>query len=180
MKQWHHYCQPSEVVTQFCGFTRAGKKWKADPMNKYSTSFADVALMAALDSDGAFDLGRKNIQVQLAYPVVVFQGPIYRVRDKLGKATVEEVTHLQLNHSATLNGRLIEAQIDLLTESAFPSWMEMILTELRTFRDSINALYPRLLNSALDQKRIARENSARQIFKDLATGAYPSPYTVSS
>lgn len=173
MKEWHHYCQTNEVATQFCGFKwtnenkpREKREWKTEPMNNYSKSFADVALMAAVDSDGAFGLHLQCIQVQLAYPVVVFQGPIYRVRDVSGKATVEEAMHIQLHHSAMLNGRMIQAQIDVVTESAFPSLMESILAELRTFRDRINGLYPRLLNSALDQKRVATQNSARQMFKE--------------
>jgi hypothetical protein len=164
MKEWHHYCQPQEIATQFCGFSRDGKrKWKTEAMSHYSKSFADVVLMAAVDSDGAFGLNLPCIQVQLAYPVVVFQGPIYRVRDVSGKATVEEASHIQLHHSAMLNARIIQAQIDVVTEAAFPSAMESILAELKTFRDRINALYPRLLNSALDQKRVAVQNSARQM-----------------
>jgi hypothetical protein len=167
MKEWHHYCQTQEIATQFCGFSRDGKKkWKTEPMNNYSKSFADVALMAAVDSDGGFGLHLQSIQVQLAYPVVVFQGPIYRVRDVSGKATVEETNHLQLHHSAMLNGRMIQAQIDVVTESAFPALMESILEELKIFRDRINGLYARLLKSALDQKTVASRNSARQMFKD--------------
>ena len=165
MKEWHHYCQAQEVATQFCGFSRSGKKWKAETMNNYSKSFADVGLMAAIDSEGAFGLHLQCIQVQLAYPVVVFQGPIYRVQDASGKAIVEEVTHLQLHHSAMLNGQMIQAQIDVVMENAFPALLESILAELKTFKDRINTLYPRLLNSALDQKRVASQNSARQMFK---------------
>jgi hypothetical protein len=168
MNEWHHYCHVSEVATQFCGFTRPNekKKWKADPMGQYSSSFSNVAVLAAVDAEGAFGLQLQNIQVQLAYPVVVFQGPIYRVRDERGKATVEEVTHVHLHHSATLNGRMIQAQIDVVSEKAFPSLVEIILTELKTFKERINALYPRLLNSALDQKSVAIQRSARQMFKD--------------
>ena len=73
---------------------------------------------------------------------------------------------------------MIQAQIDVVTESAFPSLMEIILAELKAFRDRIDALYPRLLNSALDQKRVAKQNSARQMVKNyMGTGA---PHSVSS
>lgn len=178
MKEWHHYCQAQEIATQFCGFRRSGKKgWKAEPMDNYSKSFADVARLAAVGSDGAFGLHLQCIQVQLAYPVVVFQGPIYRVRDISGKASVEEATHLQLHHSTMLNGSMSQAQIDIVTESAFPSLMESILRELKIFRDRINVLYPRLLRSALDQKSVATQNLVRQVSKDyLAPSESPPLY----
>jgi hypothetical protein len=104
--------------------------------------------------------------VQVSYPVLVFQGPIYRVGDVNGKAKVEAVDRLQLHHSATVNGRVIQAQIDVVTEAAFPKLIEEILEELKTFRDRINGLYARLLNSALDQKRVASQSAARKMFGD--------------
>jgi hypothetical protein len=103
-----------------------------------------------------------SVQVQMSYPVVIFQGPIYRVGDDDGRAKVEAVDRLQLHHSATVNGRVIQAQIDVVTEAAFPKLIEEILQELKTFRDRISGLYSRLLNSALDQKRAASQNAARK------------------
>lgn len=47
-----------------------------------------------------------------------------------------------------------------MTEAAFPKLIEEILEELKTFRDRINGLYPRLLSSALDRKRVASQNAA--------------------
>jgi hypothetical protein len=59
-----------------------------------------------------------------------------------------------------LVGGVIQAQIDVVTEAAFPKLIEEILEELKTFRDRINGPYPRLLNSALDQKPVASQNAA--------------------
>ncbi len=173
MKDWHHYCQTKEVATQFCSFKwvnenrpKDKREWKAEPMENYSRSFSKLATVTALDSPDGYALQLKCIQVQVSYPVVVFQGPIYRVQDAGGEARVEQVDHLQFHHSASVNGRVIQVQIDLVTEGAFPELMEMILGELKTFRDRINGLYSRLLNSALDQKRVASQNAARKVFGD--------------
>lgn len=167
MKKWHHYCLAKEVATQFCTFERSGKKFKAGPNEIYSKSFSKLAAATAFNSGGAFGLHLECIQVQASYPVVVFQGPIYRVEEDNGKATLEAVAHLQLHHVATVDGCVIPVQIDVVTESAFPKLMEDILTELKTFRDRINGLYPRLLNSARDQKRVASQNEARKMFSGL-------------
>jgi hypothetical protein len=174
MKDWHHYCQLKDVATQFCGFkwTNENKRnekreWKAEPMENYSKSFSKLAAVTDSDSASGYGLQLQCIQVQTSYPVAVFQGPIYRVEDDGGKAKVEAVDHLQLHHSATVNGRVIQAQIDVVTEAAFPKLMEDILTELKTFRDRIKDHYARLLNSALDQKRVASQNAARMMFSNL-------------
>jgi hypothetical protein len=170
MKDWHHYCKVQEVATQFCTFERNSKKFKAGPNDNYSKSFSKLAIVTASNSADGYALQHQNIQVQASYPVAVFQGPIYRVEDDNGKAKVEAVDHIQLHHSATVNGRVIHAQIDVVTEVAFPRLMEEILEELKTFRDKINGMRPRLLNSALDQKSVASQNAARQMFSALLPG----------
>lgn len=170
MKDWHHYCQAEEVATQFCTFERNGKKFKAGPNDNYSKSFSKLAVLTASDSGGGYDLHLKNIQVKASYPVAVFQGPIYQVEDENGKAKVEAVDHLQLHHSATVSGRLIQVQIDVVTEAAFPQLMDKILEELNTFRDRIVGMRPRLLNSALDQKQVASQDAARQMFSAILPG----------
>src|SRR5207245_508690 len=156
MEDWHHYCRETEVATQFCSFKReTGKKWKAEPNENYAKSFSNLALTVAGDWEGMFGLELENIQVQISYPVVVFQGPIYRVVEEQGKARVEAANHIQLHHFATLNGELVPVQIDVVTEAEFPALIGTILSELKTFRDRIKLQYDRLLNSALDQKRVA-------------------------
>jgi hypothetical protein len=162
MKDWHHYCSATEIATQFCSFARDGKKkLKAEPNENYSKSFANLAVTASRDSEGMFGLNLQNIQVQLSYPVVVFQGPIYTVVEDCGKAKVVSGNHIQLHHSALINGMLLTAQIDVVTESEFPKLISTIQTELKTFRDRIDAHYARLLNSALDQKRVSSKNQFR-------------------
>jgi hypothetical protein len=155
MKDWRHYCQTTEVATQFCSFARDGKKWKAEPNENYSKSFSNLALTASRDSEGMFGLQLQNIQVQMSYPVAVFQGPTYRVVEEHGKAKVEAASHIQLHHSAIVNGDLVTVQIDVVTEGELPSLIATIQSELKVFRDRINLHYGRLLNSALDQKRVA-------------------------
>lgn len=161
MKDWHHYCSATEFATQFCSFARAkeGKKWNAGPHENYSKSFSNLTATAARDWEGMFGLQLANIQVQMSYPVAVFQGSIYRVSEEQGKAKVEAARHIQLRHSAIVNGELVTAQIDVVTEPEFPTLVGTILSELKTFRDRVSSHYDRLLNSALDQKSVASRNA---------------------
>jgi hypothetical protein len=159
MKDWHHYCQATEVATQFCSFTRVKEKpkWKAEPNENYSKSFSNLAIVAARDWEGMYGLHLQNIQMQMTYPVVVFQGPIYRVQEEHGKAKAEDAQHIQLRHSALLNGDLVTVQIDVVTETELPILIGTIQSELKTFRDRVIDHYDRLLSSALDQKRVASQ-----------------------
>jgi hypothetical protein len=171
MKGWHHYCAATEVATQFCSFTRAnGKKWKAEPNENYAKSFSNLAVVAGRDWEGMFGLQLQNIQVQMTYPVVVFQNPIYRVREEQGKPKVEVVRHIQLHHPANLNGDLMTAQIDVVTEAELPNLLATIQSELEISRDRINVHYDRLLNSALDQKRVASRNALARAVRDDVSG----------
>jgi hypothetical protein len=172
MKDWHHYCAATEVATQFCSFTRAnGKRWKAEPNENYAKSFSNLAGLAARDWEGMFGLQLQSIQVQMTYPVVVFQGPIYRIREEQGKPKVEAARHIQLHHSANLNGALVTAQIDVVTEAELPELLATIQSELKTFRDRVCMHYDRLLKSALDQKRVASRNALATKIGDHASRA---------
>lgn len=131
-------------------------------MKNYSDSFAALARVTAFDSLDVAGLHLQNIQVQFSYQVVVFQGPIYRVQEQGGKAKVEVAEHIQLHHSTSVNGRIVLLQIDVVTEAAFPKLIEAILRELNTCRGKILVHYDRLLNSALDQKRVAAQNVVRR------------------
>lgn len=163
MKDWHHYCRTPEIATQFCTFTRKGKhSWKAEPNESYTKSFSNLGLLAIHDWEGMFGLHLRNIQIQMTYPVVVFQGPIFRVTEESGSAKVQAVKHLQLQHFASSNQGLDAVQIDIVTEDEFPVLIQKIVGELRILRDRVKSQYERLLGSALDQKQAARKDALRR------------------
>jgi hypothetical protein len=160
MKEWHHYCKAVEVATQFCAIERdkkSDKKWTAEANERYTKSFSNLALAAVQDWEGMFGLHLECIQVQLTYPVAVFQGPICVVREKSGNAQVEYANHIQLHHVASLNGQLRGVQIDVVTEDEFPNLLATFESELEAFRDRVKSDYERLLKNALDQKYLASQ-----------------------
>jgi hypothetical protein len=145
-------------------------------MENYSKSFSRLGSVSALDSDNGYNLQLRNIQVQTSCPVAVFQGPICRVQDVGGRAQLEAVEHIQLHHSTFVHGRAIPVLIDVVTETAFPKLIESILAELKTFRDRVNPMYAQLLNSALDQKRVALERAMHANLEDYLEPHMPSLY----
>lgn len=48
-------------------------------MEHYSKSFSKLAMITASNSADGYGLRLQSIQIQVCYPVAVFQGPIYRV-----------------------------------------------------------------------------------------------------
>jgi hypothetical protein len=161
VKDWHHYFEEAEVATQFCSFARANekKKWKAEPMKNYSESFSALALATLVDRGGSPNVRLQSIQVNVSYPIIVFQGPLYRVEKASGKPNLATTDHLALHHATMISGNAVAVQIDVVTEAAFPNLIVTILNELKTFRDRLYGMYDRLLNSAIDQKRVALQHS---------------------
>jgi hypothetical protein len=135
------------------------KKWKAEPMKNYSESFSSLALATLVDRGGSPNVKLQSIQVNISYPIVVFQGPLYRVETASGKPNLAPTDHVALHHATMINGNAVAVHIDLVTEAAFPNLITTILHELKTFRDRMRGMYDRLLNSAIDQKRVALQQS---------------------
>jgi hypothetical protein len=171
MMAWHHYCKAEVVATQFCGFScpdegRKGKnvprnqwRWKAESMQNYSKSFADLCIAVENEAVPAGDVQEKSIEVGLYYPIVVFQGPIYAVTVQGPAIDVSAADHIQLVHSTSLNRRVVRAQIDVVSESALPSLIATVKEELGKTVSHMNreGLLDRLLESAIDQKRVAAQ-----------------------
>jgi hypothetical protein len=170
MRHWHHYCESREIATQFCGFTRAKKEWKAEPMEHYSKSFSQLATVTGTRSLSWFDLKAQSIQVQLIYPVVVFQGQLFCVRNEGGKARVEPTEQIQLHHSALVNGTVVSVQIDIVSEAGFPALMARILGDLKDLKYRIKSLHPQLLKSAVEQKRGSQDAATRAAMETLGMG----------
>lgn len=120
MRDWHHYCQASEIATQFCGFNRdqgaeeqqrkqqsdrkvplprEDWRWKHETMEQYSKSFSNLCVATEWASRDIVDLSQQNIQLQFCYPIIVFQGPIYEARVRGGQVDLRRSGHLQLHHS---------------------------------------------------------------------------------
>ena len=155
MKDWHHYCQAPEVATQFCSFARdqaaeeQQKKqqndrkmplpredwcWKAESMEHYSKSFSNLCIATEWAGGGIVDTRQQNIQLQFCYPIIVFQGPVYEARLTGGEVDLRRSDHLQLHHSASVEGQVVRTQIDVVSEPAFPAVIEIIVRELQTNR----------------------------------------------
>lgn len=176
MKDWHHYCQATEVATQFCSFARDSTaeeplkqkrkdrkqplpredwRWKTEAMENYSKSFSSLCVALATAGAGSVDVKQKNIQLEFYYPIVVFQGPIYEARIKGGEVDLRRTDHLQFHHATSIGRNIFCAQIDVVSERHFPDLIDLIMHELRKIADGIRGMEERLMNSAIDQKQVA-------------------------
>jgi hypothetical protein len=175
MKDWHHYCETKEVATQFCGFknkkendkNKKGNKWKAEPMANYTQSFSALCL-AAISRSSLFPTDEQNIELEFYYPIVVFQGPIYAVHVDGANLRTESVGHVQLHHGASVYAKPIKAQVDVVTESEFPTLLQTILKELKRIQEGLQEHYERLLATSIAQKRLVKHAEIRARFSRAA------------
>jgi hypothetical protein len=136
---------------------RENWRWKTESMENYSQSFAKLCIVSELAGVGPFPLDRQNIDLEFYYPVVVFQGPIYEVRVRGTELDLKESDYLQLRHSASVGGRVVPSQIDVVSERGLPALIDLILSELTKTVAGIKVHEERLMGSAIDQKRVATQ-----------------------
>ena len=158
MKDWHHYCQAREVATQFCSFAKSGKEkeWKAEPMANYSQSFSALCLAAFTSRLSPLSTEAQNIELEFYYPIVVFQGPMYAVHVDGARTNTGSIGHVQLHHASPSYAGPIKGQIDIVTESEFPTLLQTILKELKTIQAGLQEHYDRLLASAIAQRQVVK------------------------
>jgi hypothetical protein len=164
MSDWHHYCTENEIATQFCGFNRAGKGWKAELVENYAKGFDNLCVVTA-PGPPAGNLQKLSIDVVFNYPITVFQGPIWIARPLGGSVELHPVERVLFRHSASVGDQIVTRVIDVVTESALPSLLDNVIRpESRLIDESIGRHFERLLASAIDQKRVEVQSRGRAMF----------------
>jgi hypothetical protein len=109
-----------------------------------------------MSRSGPLSTPDENIELEFYYPIVVFQGPIYAVHVDGENFKAEPISHVQLHHAASANAGPIKGQIDIVTESEFPTLLQTILKELKTIQAGLQERYERLLASAIAQRQVVK------------------------
>jgi hypothetical protein len=164
-ERWHHYCLTKEVAAQLCTFKRS-KSWELDndKPNHYRSSMSDLCLIAATGTQPRpSHLTARGVELEIAYPVMVFQGPIYTVREEFEpgpfritgrrEVVVEPAAHVQFQHTIRLADREINMQVDIVTETEFPRLLNSIEAERQKFVSGVREHYDVFMQAAASEKQ---------------------------
>ena len=141
MGKFHHYCKGA-VATQYCTFQL--KKDKSSWMALHSEEQHDTfnSLIKALDYKIAehFDswslpnkVDEEGINIQIYYPLVIFQGGLYSATLKNNQLALKKSKHIQFRKELFLP-RINEVetyQMDVINEEYLPHYLRIIDAEMQ-------------------------------------------------
>lgn len=168
MEKFHHYCK-GPVATQYCSFHRknTSSSWIALHDEGHHQTFSSLinALESSIEEhyEGWVlpDRGvEEPLNIQVYYPVLVLQGPIYRAETRRRKLVVESCEHVQFRKQVWSSRRNNEYQIDVITERYLPRFLAVVDREV----DAIKRRLQRHRGPVRDsiQRLIARARRLRR------------------
>ena len=145
MQEYHHYCS-EKVATQFCSFMqKKGSKdtseWMATHDDTHFESFqklGDIMSYYSTKTAKDWEYGLKTVKLQFFYLVVVLQGEILDVKvNKRRGINFKNSKHIQFLRTTIQNNEKATYQIDVVTESHLPKFLEIVEKEMLITMDRI-------------------------------------------
>ncbi|MGB7291043.1 MAG: hypothetical protein WBD99_02580 [Thermodesulfobacteriota bacterium] len=138
-EKYRHYCKGS-VSTQYCSISRKSKDggWMASHPDDQHETF--MGLINALESRveeyyKGYTLPKSNekdqINIQIFYPLIIFQGTIYWGTIKRKNSQLKNANHIQFRKGNYVNGENKTYQIDVITEKFLPEYLHLIDKEMK-------------------------------------------------
>lgn len=141
MDKYHHYC--SEIVaTQYCSFNLIKKDrkeyWVAMHYEEHHNVFD--SLIKALESnmeehtwEPPEEGEEESINIQIYYPMAIFQGKIFKAFLKDNSLILENIDHIQFRKEIYLYGANESKtyQIDVISENYLPHLIDIIINEIK-------------------------------------------------
>ena len=169
MERFHHYCK-GKVSTQYCTFQLKKDKssWLALHDEEHHNTFS--SLIKALDYevtkhyDGwvpPYKLGEEDTNIQIYYPLVVFQGELFSAELRRKGVTLKKVKHIQFRKEI-FSSRINEVetyQIDVISEEYLQQYLKMIEFEIEKIKKIFQRKRERVLISI---ERIVQEARKRK------------------
>ena len=148
LSRYYHY-RTKRISTQYCSFQRkqGSAQWMALHRDEdhhafrklcvATNHFVNETIVPEYMADAAWSLS-------LIYPVLLIQGDIFEVRPSSRSATIVQSPHIQFCLSHVVAGEENTYQIDVISESYFPKYLDMLLREMRLMHKRLEAKYEHL------------------------------------
>ncbi len=140
MEKFHHYCK-GLIATQYCTFQLKKDKssWMAFHSEEHHETFN--SLIKALDYEIVthFDdwslpdkLDEEEVNVNIYYPLVIFQGSLYSAILKNNQLALRKSKHIQFRKELFLprTNEVETYQIDVIHEEYLPQYLKIIDSEI--------------------------------------------------
>jgi hypothetical protein len=163
LDKFHHYCR-GRVATQFCSFRRKKDQQHSEWIALHEDAQFDCfrKLCAATDyfQDSHFRSWRfgshESVNIEFYYPVLVVEGELLEVRPGRSSLHLAHSQHLQFRRSQFAHGETEDYQIDVVTESFFPRYLQLVEKETQAIARRLRRRHKEVRISLMRIVRAAR------------------------
>lgn len=179
MEKFHHYCKGA-TATQYCTFQLKKDKssWMALHNEEQHDTFNKIINVLEFETakhfDGWYlpkDISEEDINIQIYYPVVILQGPLYSAETRNEKIILRKANHVQLRKELFLP-RINEVetyQIDIITERYLSKYLKIIESEIekikRVFQRKKKEVHFSLEKIVSEAKNVKKVETYRKILE---------------
>ncbi len=138
MEEYHHYCK-GRVATQYCTFQLKKDKSEWIALHQDEQHDSITVLIAAIEAEIANHYESweppqnepEPINIQIYYPLIVLQGPLYEAFTVAGKLKLKKSNHIQFRKEYYSANRHDTYQIDIITEPFLGNYLTLVENELK-------------------------------------------------
>lgn len=156
MNKYHHYCL-GKVATQFCSFAKKKNQdeWMAFHDDIHFEAFQKLCDIIDYHLTKTKDDWKSNqlkvVDLQFFYPLIVVQNELLDVKvNKKRGLSFQKAKHIQFIRTTIQKSEPITYQIDVVTESYLPKYLEVIeqemLETINRIKNNIDAM-----NNAIEE-----------------------------
>lgn len=171
-ERFHHYCK-GPVSTQYCSFKRKTGKDTWVAFHDESHHDALSGLIAALEANtnecyDNYGLS-KYINIEIYYPLLILQGPLYTASLNDKKLKLTKVKHVQYRKEFFSKDTHDTYQIDVITESFLNDYLDIVDKEMEKIKNKLKRKMKLVRNSIdilVEKAKIKDPNETfRKIFE---------------
>jgi hypothetical protein len=176
LEKFHHYCK-GRVATQFCSFRKKKdqqhSEWMALHEDAQFDCFRKLCAVTDYFLDDHFKSwrfgGPEFVNVEFFYPVLVVQGELLEVRPGRSSLRLARRPHLQFRRSQFSRGKAHNYQMDVITESFMPKYLQLVENEgmaiARRFRRRHKAVRDAIDRIVRGARRLRSPEKIREAFE---------------
>jgi len=157
MEKFHHYCKGS-IATQYCTFQLKKDKssWIALHNEEQHDTFNSLIKALNYEIEEHYDgwipadkVREEDVNIQVYYPLVILQGPLYSATLRNNRLTLRKAQHIQFRKEFFLPSinEVETYQIDVISEKYLPDYLEIVESEMERVKRVFQRKRAEVLNS---------------------------------
>ncbi len=174
-EKYHHYCK-GLISTQYCTFSRKNtrKPWVAFHSDIQHNSLTNLIFALESEIDEYYKdyvlpekTEKELININIYYPVLILQGPLYAAQMKKGNLTLKRAKHLQYKKEYFSKDKHDTYQIDVITEAFLPKYLDVIEEEMEKAKNILRRK-KKIVRESLDKLvQKARKKNKSKTFREI-------------